>query len=352
MVKQVYGATDLTLKADSGKSLLVKDIFTYNPASSYLTIKIEKTTVGYFRVGGNLGSHLPLPVGNLSHSHSVKVAAADGSLTEDHALTDALGVANAHLAVFSDRSGVTEEKNAVLFGLIPQIAHKTILSLLAARGLFKGYPIAEGETMTFSGVKQAGALQVVIYEEYDAGDVKNTDPNGSKSDEYLFINYGRPEANITKTGDTIYDTVQSPAEFPDFPFAKDVPAKMTIELLGILASDVVDDRGSNDSMATQYLKLIRERVTLFDDDKNGILLMGLTGNTDADQQIARGLSLIGNFSDVDGKPPLFFDPAITFGPGEELGIYLTTAAGSAQSASDLEVADLEIGLIERVKVAA
>lgn len=194
-------------------------------------------------------------------------------------------------------------------------------------------------------------MQVVIYEEYDAGDIKETDPNGAKSTEYFFINYGRVAAAVVSTADTIFSIVQSPAEFPDFPFGDVVPAKTNIEIIAILASDVVDDRGSNDTMATEYLKLIRERVTLFDDDKNGILLKGIVGITDAVAQFARGLSLIGNFSDVDGKPPLFFDPPLLFTPGEELGIYITTTAGSSQSASDLAAADLEIGLVERIRVA-
>jgi len=352
MVKQVYGNTDLSLEADTGKSLLVKDIFVYNPASSYLTVKTEKTTVGYFRVGGNLGSHLPLPIGSLKHSHNLILGTEGSAETlKTYPITNAFGAAAG--LNYNTVTGAAGTKSSIMqFGSVPLLAHQTILSLLAAKGLFKGFPIAEGQTMTFSGVAQAAALQVAIYEEYDAGDITEKMPNGSASDEYLFINYGRVSAAVTKTGDTIYDTVQTPAEFPDFPFGKDVPAKMQIELLAILASDVVDDRSGNDSMTTEYLKLIRERVTLFDDDKNGLLLKGITGVTDATAQFARGLSLIGNFSDVDGKPPLFFDPPLVFAPGEELGVYITTAAGASQSASDLAAADLEIGLIERVKAAA
>jgi len=349
MVKQVYGNTDFELTADPGESLLVKDIFVYNPATAYVTIKVGKTTVGYFRVGGNLGSHLPLPIGSLKHSHGIKVGADDGNLSEDHALTDAYGAANAHIAVFSDRSSATTEDDIVQFGSIPLWTHKTILGLLRDKGIFNGYPVPEGYSMTITGAKQAGSLVMVFYEVYDAGDITETDINGPKATEYLFINYGRVAANVTSTGDTIYSTSANPAEFPDFPFGKDVPAMTEIELIGILASDVVDDRGSNDSMNTEYLKLIKERTVLFDEDRNGLLLKGLTGTTDGTAQIARGLSVIGNYSDTDGKPPLFFDPPLKFAAGEELGVYITTTAGSSQSASDLLIADLEVGLIERVK---
>ena len=102
-------------------------------------------------------------------------------------------------------------------------------------------------------------------------------------------------------------------------------------------------------MSTSYLKLIRERTVLFDEDKNGIFHKGIKGVTDGIAQIARGLSLLGNFTDVDGKYPLFFDPVLTFLAGEELSMYVTCVAGASQSASDLLVADLEIGLIERVR---
>lgn len=349
MVKTVYGDNDFSLEATSGKSLLVTDIKVFNPATNYITISTEKTTVGYWRVGGNLGNHLGLPIGNLSHSHSMKVAAADGGLVEDHALTDALGVSNAHLAVFSDRAALTEEPNAVLFGSIPALSHRTILGLLRELGYFAGYPIEEGQTMIITGAKQAGALVMVFYEEHDAGDKKRTDPNGSEAKEFVFCNYGRVGANVTITGSTIFNVSQSPAEFDAFPFGERAPANKEIELLALLASDVVDDRSGDDTMNTEWLKFVYERTTWFDPDKNGLLLKGIIGVTDAEAQIGRGLSIVGNHSDIDGKPPFLFTPPRKFGVNEELGIYIVTTAGAAQANSDLLIADLEIGLIERVK---
>lgn len=348
MVKQTLAAADLTLEAEAGKSLLVKDIIIMNPVASYVTVTIEKDTVGFFRCGGNLGNHLNLGKGSVNHSHGLTVAAADGALTEDHAVSDAHGVSNAHLAVFSDRSGLTTESDAVDYGAIPNGGYQTILTLLGQLGLFRGFPIAEGQTLTLTGVNQADCLQMIIYEEYDASDILATMPNGTEATEYEFLNYGRVAADITTSVSTIYSAAQSPAQFPDFPFGKDVPAGYRIDLLGILASDVVDDRGSNDDMATSYLKLIKERTTLFDKDKNGILLKGIIGTTDGDEEIARGYSLIGNYSDVDQKPPLMFDPPIPFIGGEELGVYLTTVAGGSQSASGLLIADVEVCLILRV----
>ena len=224
---------------------------------------------------------------------------------------------------------------------------ETILGLLGRLGLFAGYPIEEGQTLKFSGVKEANAVQLVIYQVGDAGDYLKSAPNGSEADEYLFLNYGRVAAALTTAGSTIYDTVKSPAEFPDFPYAKDVPAKMEIDLLGILASPVRDYDDATHVTYSQYLKLIRERVTLFDDDKNGLLMLG-TGLADAAATIyGEGQSLLGNYSDVDRRLPFLLDPPITFSPGEELGVYITHAI--VTNAASIAAAAAEIALIERVR---
>jgi hypothetical protein len=102
-------------------------------------------------------------------------------------------------------------------------------------------------------------------------------------------------------------------------------------------------------MNSEYLKLVRCRETLFDDDKNGILFKGLIGTTGAAAELARGVSLIGNLSSIDNKPPFMFPEPLVFNPGDELNIYITTIAGAAQNLSDLLIADLEIGLITLVE---
>lgn len=349
MVKTVYGDNAFTLEATSGKSLLVTDIFVFNPAGNYVTISIEKTTVGYWRVGGNLGNHLPLPVGNLSHSHAIahnNTAVTSPAVSQ---IVDALGVAITTLGMEEADGGATEHPNVVKYGSIPALSHRTILGMLRQLGFFKGYPIEEGQTLIITGAKQAGALVMAFYQEYDAGDQKRSDPNGSEAKEFVFCNYGRVAANIATTTSTIFNASQSPEEFDAFPFGERAPANKEIDLLALLASDVVDDRGSDDTMNTEWLKFVYERTTWFDPDKNGLLLKGIVGVTDAAAQIGRGLSIVGNQSDVDGKPAFIFDPPRTFGVNEELGIYVVTTAGSSQSGSDLLIADLEIGLIERVR---
>lgn len=305
MVKQTYANEDLSLEAEAGKSLLVKDIIVLNPvAAGAATISIDKDTVGYFRVIDGPGNHLSVGRGALN----------------DLATYDAIASVN----------------------------FKTILGLMFDKGIFRGYPVGEGQTIKITGVAQAGCLQMFIYEEHDAADILPTMPNGTLSTEYEFLNYGRVAADIITSADTIYDTVQSPAQFPDFPFGKDVAAGSRVEIHGILASDMVDYRNANDAMNSDYLKLIKERTTLFDQDKNGIFLKGLIGTVTAAAILGHGYSLIGNYSDIDQKPPIMFDPPLEFLAGEELGIYLTTTAGAVVALTELLVADTEIALIERV----
>jgi hypothetical protein len=126
-----------------------------------------------------------------------------------------------------------------------------------------------------------------------------------------------------------------------------VPPKTTIDLLGILGSEITISGATVAAyIYSQYLKLVFERETLFDEDRNGIPHLGLTPPDVATLvSIAEGSSLIGNYSTVDAKMPLMFDTPLTFGEGDELGIYLTTAlagAGGTITAARSEIATIEM----------
>jgi len=292
MIKTVEGATDLVLQADSGESFLVKDILVDNPASNYATVKVDKTTVGYFRVGGVLGNHLAVPPADTYK--------------------------------------------------------KSLLGYLFEKGIWRGIPVPEGCKLTISGVAQSGAKQVVIYEVYDGGDIKPEMPNGPKCEEYDFINYGRP-SSAPADGDNLYAASQNPVEYPAFPFGDDVPAKKVIDIFGILGSDFGKTSGNAaDKQITKYLKWVRERTTLFDDDGNGIVMTGVAPSSDG-SNVGQGVSLVGNYSDVDYRLPFLFKTPLSFVAGEELNIYVTTSveAGSANFTAD----EVEIGLIMRVRLA-
>ena len=290
-VKWTDGATSLELEADTGEAFLVKDIFVQGASGNYTTVTIDKTTVGYFRTDtGNLGNHL-------------------------HFVSD-------------------------------DLFKKSLLGLLWDRGIFKGYPVAEGQNII---VNPGTSMKIaVVYDIYEPGDISSEMENGSDAGEYLLINYGRKASSGNLAdGDNEYTYTKLPSEFPDFPFGKDVPAKTTIDIYGILASDVAKMSGTGANVQkTQYLKLIKEREVLFDEDKRGLMLYGYVPSGDG-TNIGVGWGVIHNYTDVDPCMPLLFSAPLSFGAGEELSVVVNTevSLGSA----NISVALGEVAFIEKVR---
>ena len=166
--KTVPGNTDLELEAKTGQGLIIKNILIYDPLLDYITVSISKTTVGYFRVGGPLGSHLSFHVGR------------------------------AVPTPFLSTPG--------------NINQTTLLEYLFNLGLFTGYPVASGEKFLITGAKKATSVQCVEYEIWDAADITPEMDNGSKSSTYLYINYGRSPSTINVTTDVILNTANNPAK--------------------------------------------------------------------------------------------------------------------------------------------
>ncbi len=275
--KTVVGNTDLELEAKTGQGLVIKNIMIFDPTLNYITVSISKTTVGYFRVGGGLGSHLSFHVGSFKAAYPF-----------------------------------------VYFGHVNQ---KTILSFLCDLGLFTGYPVASGEIFLITGAKKDTSIQCVEYEIWEEADISPEMENGSKSTSYLYINYGHTGASVSTPSDVVLDTTSNPAEFPDFPFAKIVPANRNIELHGILASDVNYKSSGSNYLYTQFLKFLQGKTFLFDEDKQGLLYSApYTAGLIGAHFVALGSSVGGNYSEIDLKNPFIFNPPLVFPQGQELTI--------------------------------
>lgn len=340
--KTVFDDTDLELEAKSGQGLIVKNISIFYPVTNYITVSIAKTTVGYFRVGGVLGSHLPFPIGQSQHSHNFTTGSTATAAAESGALLENAGaVEEADFRIPKTIADTTYFRipNLATSGHINQ---KSILQLLSDLGLFLGYPIASGEKFVISGAKQAGAIQIVEYEIWDAEDVNPEMDNGSKSDNYLYLNYGVSSGTINVATDVVLGVSNNPAEFPDFPFGYSVPAGRNIELHGILASDVKPLAATDAAYTvTKFLKFMQGKVFLFDQDRQGLLfyapLLEAPGDVDI---IAEGYSVGGNFSDVDLKHPFLFTPPLIFPQGQDLTVAWkcdVLGAGSAISVALQEI---------------
>jgi len=305
----VDAGESVELEAKSGESLLVKDVIIYNSNDEYVLLEVEKTTVGFFRVDGHtLGSHLAC------------------NRTKANETAQYMG--------FKAESSIT------------------LLSYMIRKGWMRGYPVAEGQTFRvkpYTSGKKLGNV-AIIYEKYDAGDIKPTDDNGSEARTYTFINYGRPSSSLTTSGDYEVNTCITTEEFPDFPFNAAVPSKTTIEILGILGSEVINYSASDTYTQTKYLKMFKGRTVLFDRDKQGIpfyqfVFSGIGTGT----FFGVGYSLIGNYTSRDRREPFVPPTPLVFKEGEELKIFITASQGT--NAGTIGVKYAEIGLIERVTIA-
>ena len=311
MVKSQFGLganQSVELEARTGESLLIKDVIIDGSDDKYVLLEIDKTTVGFFRVDNHsLGSHLPAPQ----------------ALTKD---------------------------NQVLRGLHAG-GSVTLLAYMIRKGWMRGYPVAEGQTFRVKPYTTGKKLNnvVVIYEKYDAGDIKATDSNGSESKEYIFVNYGQPSTSLASPGDYEINVCKTTSEFPDFPFGKSVPSKTEIEILGILGSESIGYVDSDTYSYTKFLKMFKGRTCLFDRDKNGLpfyqpTFSGISSGT----HFGRGFSVIGNYSAYDRREPFVPPTPLVFKEGEEVKVYITIGRGTTGSSIGVEYA--EIAFIERVKV--
>jgi len=340
--KTVFDDEDLELEAKTGQGLIVKNIAIFNPKTSYITTSIAKTTVGYFRVGGVLGSHLPFPIGRSEHSHNFTTSTAAAASCASGAFAENAG--GVEIATFRIANSTAD----TVYPRIPNLSksghieQKSILQLLFDLGLFLGFPIASGEKFVISGAKQAGAIQVVEYEIWQSADVNPEMQNGSMSTTYFYLNYGRSADVINVATDVVLDVSNNPAEFPDFPFGYSVPAGRNIELHGILASDVKPSAATDAAYTvTKFLKFMQGKVFLFDQDRQGLLyyapLLEAPGDIDI---IAEGYSVGGNFSDVDLRHPFLFSPPLVFPQGQDLTVAWkcdTLGAGSEISTALQEI---------------
>jgi len=354
MAKTAIGKTagqTLELEANSGEAFLVKNIMVGNNDAEFLDLTIDKAMVGRWRTAKTLGNHLSFPLGAGKHSHDLVLDWTTAAQTVDgkYEITDALGNTIATL-IAGDGGADLTGKRALAYEAMKR-PEKTLMQLLGDRGHFSGYPIPEGQKLVLSPSNTAQYLGNVLieYERYEAGDIKSDMENGSEAREYLFLNYGDVGSAITTKGDYLLNTVNSPTEFPDFPIGKDVPAKTEIDLIGICASEAYDYDTANDYTLTNYIKLVRDRTTLFDEDRKGLLFLG----HDAKESIVgsfygEGFSVVGNYSTVDTKLPWFAPGPITFMAGEELNAYIVADEGSG-AAGSIAQAGSEVAFIEMVR---
>ena len=357
MVKTSLGTgadTAVELTAKTGESLLIKDVLVRGSDDKYCVLEVEKTTVGFFRVDGHpLGSHLFAAFGFSGHSHNLYLgqqSRADDAIAYEAIIKDALGNnLYCQLVAIDPPGGLYKRALQYVYTNTPT---ETLLAYMIRKGWMRGYPVAEGQTFRVKPYTSGKKLNdvVIIYEKYDAGDIKATDPNGSESKEYVFVNYGQPENALTTSGDYQVKVCKTTEEFPDFPFGEAVPSKTTIEVLGILGSESLDYDSSTAYTYTKFLKLFKGRTCLFDRDKNGLpFYQFVPDDVVVGTIFGEGLSVVGNYSAKDRREPFLPPTPLVFGAGSEVGVYITVGQGT--NAGEIGTDYAEIAFIEKVTIA-
>lgn len=290
------------LEANAGESFLIRGLYVAPETdNTYLVLKVDRKTVGAYRIYGRSGNHL--------------------------------GVMN----------------NGYI--------HKNLMEFLQSKGVNCSIPVAEGQAFTVSSVGTSPVV-VIVYDTYDAGDIRADMPNGTDSKEYMFIQYMNSSTAVVSEQTVELDTSLSPAEFPDFPCGKSVPANTEIDILGLVGCPCGEGFSSSAYIGSTYLKMVKEREVLFDEDRNGIPFFyqyeklnpsynagfALIGACVSMRTYDFGMGLTYNVTLGD---PLMFEPALKFRSGEELLMYMSFVEAGDRTLGDL----IDIAAIMNVKVA-
>lgn len=296
-IKRAADTVAFSLLADTGESFLIKSIICgATEVTTDPTLRVDRKTVGFYRAGVQGRSHL----GHLDDA------------------------------------------------FLPM----NLMDWLLSKNINMAIPVAEGQTFTIDrGADKTGDV-IVVYDRYDAGDIRPDMVNGTGAKEYNFIQYMTATTAPATADDHELNVSLSPAEFPDFPCGAVVPARNKIDILGIAGQPVVHGDAGAGGCRTQYLKLIKDREILFDEDRLGIDFKApVSVGTDA--EYITDISLIGDCVSVPtglSEPsyglPLLFDPPLHFESGEELLVYLSTLLPSAGT---IAVTEIRVAMIMNVK---
>jgi len=219
-IKWAASATALTLTPPAGRSLMVHDVEIVAANPGWATIKSGLVTVGYFEIGPLVRNHL-------------------------QARWDASGV-------------------------------DSLLKRAKAKGLFLGYPVAEGDNLVISTSVTATYIRA-RYSEMEAGDVSGEEQDGKRAKERFCVFYGTNSAAITAAAYAAIDKSLMPNEYKAWPFEEDVPPGYKIDVHGLAFLEV--ERNSYPSSADKYIRTSRMRVkinreSLWHPDEDGFLVLG------------------------------------------------------------------------------
>lgn len=295
-VKNSAAVATISLTPNVGEAFRVKNIHVTPTAAvtEFLTIQIDRVTVGYIHIGTTHMNQAPFQV-------SIET-------------------------------------------------QKTIFDQLKDAGISLVYPVPEGSTLTVTA-PNAWTRMEIEYEIWDAADVKPTEINGAQAKEYIFLQYGTYNVAITAAGTYTLNAVHNPVEFPNFPFGDPVPSKTEMSILGIgcLGHLMAGAAFATDWLQSTYLRLYREREVLFDEDRSGLYILGNTALSAAnDTMYYDGTYSVLPYGGAAGlKPIRIFPTALEFSAGEELAVQMSFVL--AAGVTTLAISGIYVCMPIRVK---
>lgn len=274
------GGTTFSLTADADESFRVRRIFVNpNAAETKLTFLVDRVSIQTWRVYGFGGNHLSYPF---------------------------------------DRDG------------------RNLRDVLMDLGIDFTIPIATGQSLTCT-LANSGTVITVVYDIYTADEVKPNEINGTDADIFTYLNYIENTAAIASGASGLLDKSAIGVEFPAFPAGELVPPRSEMTLFGIAGTPVSRSVSSANVGNTGYIKLIRERETLFDINKNGLDFFGISYGTGTDYSYDLLNSVIGDGTPANPEPPLILPKPLVFIGGEELNVYATDNTSSSTGLGALKV---------------
>lgn len=292
IVETVVAGNTLSMTPETNQSFRINRIEITGATDSpvYATVQIDNTTVGYFRVDAG--------------------------------------------------------KWNMLGASIPGKYWGNILDKMMDKKLFKGYPVASGQTFSVT-LSQGTATIMVIYDWYAPGDVKSTEQDGSQATDRLMFIYGQNSTTIAAPNYGEIDLPNNPQGTFKFPWSAGFPAAFKGNLIGVFAQPVSTNTyaASVDTYVnSEYLKMILNQEVLFDLQKNGFPLIG-TGAAagSANTVYGEGTAITPWPRDDEPSTLWMFTPEIPLAAGDELDVLVS--ASSATAGTELAANTVNVGFI-------
>lgn len=270
-----------------GMGMVIKKIYVPRGKNAFLKITIQKTLVGWWSVGRyGIGNNLYLP----------------GRICPEHMVT------------------WSENAECLVGGYIT--CEENMYNYFVEKGLFRPYRVAQGESIIFELDDKTSFDLIVVYELYDADDVDPTEPNGSRSTEFDFVNYVAISQAVT--GEHLVTVTLNPVEFPAFPVGERVPAEYEITIWGIAGLPQVEVATSNTMARTRYIKFLRGRTVLFSEQKMGIPFEATFPSYPEANNLyfQKTYTIVNGHNNLDPHPAYVFPQPLTFEPGEEFQMFM------------------------------